>query len=162
MIDVDEFRAEYAEVNLVARLHSHHRSVTEQFVLGEFILKDAERQLCPVDGYVDHLEKVRDRSYMVLMTVGDEDTLYFIRVFFEIREVRYDEVDTGHILFGKRDPAVNDDDIRAVFEDGDVLSYLVESSEHHDPELGMRFLCHCFPFCFFCSMIYYESGTYMY
>ena len=115
-------------------------------MLRQLVFEDAEGQLRAVDRHVQLLQQIGDPADVVLVTVCYEHAHDLVGVLFEVGEIGYHKVDAGHVLLGEPQPAVHDQDVRAVFDDGDVLADLVLSSEHHYPELVSCFLCHLFSF----------------
>ena len=72
---------------------------------------------------------------MVLVSVCDEYAAYLVRVVYQVGYIRYDEVDTWHIIVGESHATVDDDDVVTVLEHGHILTYLLQTAETHDPEL---------------------------
>ncbi|MPN22513.1 hypothetical protein SDC9_169896 [bioreactor metagenome] len=69
---------------------------------------------------------------MILVSVGNHKPLEFCAVFAQIRHVRYDHVNAGHVVVRKADPAVENDHIVAVFKRGHVLSDFAHASERYN------------------------------
>lgn len=135
MVDVDEFGFKTAELHRVSRLDRVQLSLLCQLVLVQLVFEDAERQPRSVYRRVYRPQNVRDRSDVILVTVGYQYSADFVRVLLEICYVRNNEVDSEHVVVRKRKSAVYNYDIVLVLENGDVLSYLVETAEHHYLEL---------------------------
>ena len=53
---------------------------------------------------------------MVLVRVGEHDTLDAVGVVTDVREIRQDEVDPGHVGVGKHQTAVHRDGRIAIFD----------------------------------------------
>ena len=98
-------------------------------------LEYAERQTRTVNGNVYLLEQIRHGADMILMTVRDDDALYFFLIVYEIGEIRHDEVYAEHIIVGKAYTAIHDQNIVAVFEHRYVLADLAETAERDDTQL---------------------------
>ena len=77
-------------------------------------------------------KKERQRTDVVLMTVGQEHAADLVFVFDQVRHVGNDQVDAVHFLIREAKTAVDDDDILAVFQNGHVLADFVESTEGND------------------------------
>ena len=66
---------------------------------------------------------------MVLVAVGYNNTPDLFGVLFDIGEIGNNQVDTRHILIGKRKTAVDDEHIVAVFIERHILSDFVYTAE---------------------------------
>ena len=77
---------------------------------------------------------------MVLMPVGDKDAAHLFAVLHKVGHIRYNEIDTEHIVIRKAHAAIYNYNIVAPFKQGYVLSYLLQSAEGYDTELPTR-LC---------------------
>ena len=80
----------------------------------------------------------RQRADVVLVRVGDDDRLDVVGALAQVREVRQDEVDAGHL--GGREPqaAVDDDDRAVVLDDGHVLADLAQPAERQDAQCAAQ------------------------
>ena len=79
---------------------------------------------------------------MILVPVSNDKALDLVNIFFQICDVRDDQVDAEHIILGERQAAVDDNNAVLIFESGDVHTNLFQSAQGYDPELwGL--------FCFF-------------
>ena len=70
---------------------------------------------------------------MILVSVCDDKTFNLISVIDKVRNVRYHEIDTKHIIFGERQSAVHDDDTAFRLKGRYIHSDLFEASEWDDP-----------------------------
>ena len=75
---------------------------------------------------------------MILVTVGQEYSPYPVAVFFQICYVRYDKIDTEHILLRETETAVDYDHVVPVLDAGKVLTYFIESSQRNDLKFCFR------------------------
>src|SRR5204863_6443914 len=82
----------------------------------------------------DVLEQVRERTHMVLMPVREHDAVDAIRVRAQIREVREDEVDAGHVGVREHQPTVDDDDPPLDLEAEAVPTDLPDAAQEDDPD----------------------------
>ncbi len=65
---------------------------------------------------------------MVLVSVGDEDSTNAISMLAQVGQIWDQEVDTEHVLFGKPDSGVDNDDIGTVLQQEQILANFAESS----------------------------------
>ena len=79
---------------------------------------------------------------MILMPVGNDKALDLVNIFFQICDVRDDQVDAEHIILGERQAAVDDNNAVIILESGDVHTDLFQTAQGYDPELWGLF-CFC-------------------
>ena len=115
-----------------------------------------------VDGGVDLLEDVGNGADVVLVTVGQHNAPDLVLIGFQIRDIGNYQVDAQHILIGKAESAVDDDDIVGIFHDGQVFTDLVQSAEGNDAYFAFFFFWHkiSFSFCYFSRLYVVRSGIY--
>ena len=77
---------------------------------------------------------------MVLVPVRQQDAADLLFIFFEVGDVRDNEINAEHILIGECDAAVHHDDVVAVLDHGHVLADLMQTAERGDADLAGR-LC---------------------
>ena len=106
-----------------------------ELVLLDLVAEQAAGERGGVDRHARELgQHVRQRADVVLVGMGDEERLDLGAAFLEIGDVGDDEVDAEHLLVGEHQPAVDDDDVVAVFEDVHVLADLAHPAERDDAE----------------------------
>ena len=86
-----------------------------------------------VDRHLDVAEEEGEAARVVLVRVGEEHALDPVRVVVQIREVREDQIDAGHVGVGEHEPAVDDQDAFVDLEAEAVPSDLTEPTEEDDP-----------------------------
>ena len=134
MTDPEGHHVEGPDVDLAAGLERDQRVVVE-LVLLDLVAEEAARERRGVDRHARELgQHVRQRADVVLMGMGDDERLDVGAAFLEIGDVGDDEVDAEHLLVGEHQPAIDDDDLVAVFEDVHVLADLPHPAERDDPE----------------------------
>ena len=69
---------------------------------------------------------------MIFMTVGKYESFYPVLVFQEIRDIRNDQVDPVHIIFGERKTTVDYQDGVLVLECGDIHTDGFQSAKRYD------------------------------
>ena len=129
---MDELHGEAAGLDLLPCFMGKQVDGILQLMLLELQLDDAGGQARGVDGAVELLHGVRDAADMILMPVGQEHAADFFLILDKVRHVRNDKVNAVHVVFGKAETAVDDDDILAVFEYGHILADLVETAKGND------------------------------
>ena len=75
MVHPDEFHREIPDLHRIAGLHRHQFGRIVQIVLSQFVFNDSDGQLGAENRRVDQLEQIRNSAHMVLVPVGDENTL---------------------------------------------------------------------------------------
>ena len=75
---------------------------------------------------------------MVLVAVGDEDAAQAIDVFFQIRVIRNNQIDTVQSFIWEFDAGVYQHDIAAALENGGVLANFANSPKGDGSELIVR------------------------
>lgn len=66
---------------------------------------------------------------MILMAVGYHHAAELFRVLFDIREIGYNDVNTGHFAVGKRQTTVNYKQVVGALDNGEILTDLVKSAQ---------------------------------
>ena len=69
------------------------------------------------------------RANVVLMAVGDEKATHFVGVFDQISHIGNDQVHAVHFIFREAQTAVDYDHILPVFQDGHILTDLIEAPQ---------------------------------
>ena len=98
-------------------------------MLLELTLDQSDCQTRAVDGHVDGFEHICKSADMVLVTVGDNDTLYALNILFKVSEIGKNEVYTEHIGVREGKTAVNEDNVVFVLVDGNILADFVKSAK---------------------------------
>ena len=102
--------------------------------LGELALDKAKRQLAREDGHlvVEVLQKVRKRTGVVLVAVGDDDTAELLLVLQNIGVVGKHQIDTGLGVIREHEAGVDEHHVVAALEDRHVLADAVKAAERDD------------------------------
>ena len=132
MVDVDKLHLKTACFDGLARLVGEELDLALQMMLLKLELDKPGSEPRAVDGAVELLHGIGNAADVVLMTVGQEHAADFFLILDKVRHVRNDKVNAVHVVFGKAETAVDDDDILAVFQNGHVLADFVESTEGND------------------------------
>ena len=141
VVDVDEFHGEAAGFDGVAGLVGDELDLLVQAVLLQLQLDQAVGHGGAVDGAHHLLHGVGDGADVVLVSVGDEETLELVLVLHKVGKVGDDQVHAVHILIGEGHAAVDDDHILAILQDGAVLADLIQTAQRNDFQFFSQFVC---------------------
>jgi len=132
VVDMDRFDREAAERDLLARADLVEDGAGRQAMLFEFILDKADREPCGVNRHIEFFQQIRQAADVILVSVGDEQTLDTVFVLKHIGEVRDDKIDTEHIIFRKNRTAVHENHIALALIQGDVFTDLAQTAQRAD------------------------------
>ena len=82
-----------------------------------------------MDRRIDRLQHIGQRANVVLMAVGDEKATHFVGVFDQISHIGNDQVHAVHFIFREAQTAVDYDHILPIFQDGHILTDLIEAPQ---------------------------------
>ena len=85
---------------------------------------------------------------MVFMTMRNDKPLYLFHVFFQIRSVRNNKIDSEHVILRECQTAVHDHNTVPELERGDIHANLFKSAERDDPQGRSRLPAAIFIFFF--------------
>jgi len=138
--DVNELDFEGPELDDVARLDLSQIGVLDQLVLAKLVLDEPEREAAAVDGCRNLRKDVRQRSHVVFVPVGEEESEHLLFPLRQVGHVRQDQVDAEHLFFREHQPRVDHDDLLVVFERHHVAADLAQPADWDDaePELLSR------------------------
>ena len=104
-------------------------------VLVELRLDEPERQLRPPDlRDADRPHQIRQRAYMVLVRMREEQGADLTVVLLQVPEVREDQVDPEVLVAREGEPCVDDHDLAADLVDHHVLAHFAEAAERDDSQ----------------------------
>ena len=98
----------------------------------ELVFNQSDRKLCRVDRHIDFLQNIRERSNMILMPMSDHESLHFLNIIFQIRNIRNDKIDSQHIILRKRQSAVHNNNTVFILESSNIHSDLFKTAERND------------------------------
>ena len=104
----------------------------KQVVFPQFVLNERHGQCGCIDRNIDITDHKRQRTDMILMTVRDDKTFYTFYIFFQIRDIRNDKINSEHVILGKGQSAIDNDNRITVFKRGDVHADCLQPSEGND------------------------------
>ena len=98
------------------------KGVIRNVVFFEFPFNEAAYQFRCVHGHVYFIEQVGQAADMVFVTMGNDDSSYFVPVFNQVTHVRDDEVDAEHIVIGEGQTGIDDDNVVSVLDNRHVFA----------------------------------------
>ena len=138
VVYVDELHGKLACADRVACVHGDEFGGLGQAVFLQLQADQACGKAGAVDGHVDLTQNVRDCADVVLVTMGDKQTLDAALILNQIADIGDNTVDTVHVIAGESDAAVHDQNITAVFVDGHVFADFVQTAQRDN----FQFFCH--------------------
>src|SRR5207247_5679811 len=94
MGNANEFDAEGAKLNHVARLDTMKQRITQQVMLFKFALRQCGSEMGAIYRNVKLLQDVRQRAEMVFVTVGENNRAYVVAILFEKIKLRDADINT--------------------------------------------------------------------
>ena len=125
-----------------------HMLLACKIVLFKLVLYQSHRQRRSVDRDCYFLEQIRDRSYVVLMSVSDDKSFYLLDILLDVCEIRYHNIDPEHLVLRERQPAVDYEYLVIALYKCAVFAYFLHSPQRDDPErrpdlFPILFYCFC-------------------
>ena len=133
MVHMDKFHIKAAQANGAAGLRHIETGLSEQAVLAQLALDQADRKARGIHGQVYTFKQIRQRADVVLVPVGDHDSADAIRVALHKGEVGQDEIHAEHIAVREGHAAIHDNHILAAFIQRKVLSDLIQAAQEIHP-----------------------------
>ncbi len=126
------------ELDGLFRINCMHYSIAGASPFVEFYGYEAMGQPWCIDRSIQCRQYVWQRSDVVLVPVGDKDAAHPVCLGGQIRDIRYDQVNPGHVLRWELHPAVDDDDVIPAFQHHHVLADLTQPAQRQDPQRFVR------------------------
>ena len=104
---MNELHAENACFHHITGLMGDQLYLVGKTMLLQLIFDKTDGQACRIDRHVEFFEQVRQAADVVLMPVGDKQTLDAVLVFQHIGKIGDDQIDAEHIGVGEHKPAVH-------------------------------------------------------
>src|SRR5664279_129484 len=98
---MNELDLERTQLNYLPRLHPVQLNLVDHVVLVQAALDKREGERRPVNGHVDFGEQKRNPADVILVTVGQDETPNKLLIFFEIGEIRGDDIDAQKFRVGE-------------------------------------------------------------
>src|SRR5256885_9867760 len=104
-------------------------------MLLELGLDESERKTRPEYRHVQLLQGKRESADVVLVSVGEEDAEHLTVPLQQVGDVRQHEVDAEHVLLGKHEPRVDDEDLVLPLQGPHVDPDLAQTAKRDVTEL---------------------------
>src|ERR1041385_3544929 len=134
MRGANELDGERSNRHDVARLDAMQQHVTEDAVLIQLALGQAEREVRGINRNVNSFQHVGQRPDMILMPVGENDRGNVLLVLFENFEIRNANIDAVDALFGKAHARIEHQHLVPKPQQSTVHPKLADTSEGYDFE----------------------------
>ena len=85
-----------------------------------------------MDGAVELLHGIRNAADVILVSVRKEHAADLVLVLDQISHVGDHKINAVHILVRESKTAVNDDDILPIFQNGHILTDLIQTAQGDD------------------------------
>ena len=129
---MDGLDREAAQLDLLAGADLVEDGARRKAVLLQLIFDKANCQPCGVDRHIEFFEQIRQAADVILVPVGDEQTLDAVFVFQHIGEIRDDKVNAEHVCVREDEAAVDEDHIALTFVQRDIFADLAEAAQRAD------------------------------
>jgi hypothetical protein len=129
MGNANEFDAEGAHLDHVARLYAMEQCITEQIMLFKFALSQPSSKMGTIDGNVKLLKDIGQGAQMVFVTVGENYRADVVSILFEKVEIRDANIYTVGRLFGKSHTGVKDQHLILVTHSHAIHPKLTDTAE---------------------------------
>ena len=129
---MDGFHGETAQLDLLLRGDFHELGLARKAELFQLVPDQAAGQAGAVDGQVELLQQIGNAANVILVAVGDEQTLDLILILHHEGEVRDDQIHAVHVAVREDKAAVHDDHIAAALVHGHVLAHFTEAAQRVD------------------------------
>lgn len=117
---------EPADGELLLRRDFDQLDLIEHMVLVELAFHVCQRELGGVDGDFDFAQNPRQAANVVLVPVRQDNAAHALLVFYEVGDVRHDNIDAEQLRFGEHEARVDDDNVVFPFERHAVHAELAE------------------------------------
>ena len=132
VIYADKLDAHTSELYRTACLDLVKLCFIEQAVLSELVAYESERERSSVDGNIHSRKQKRQSADVVLVSVGEDDTPYLLKILLNISKIGNNKIYSEHIAVRERHSAVDDNDVVFTLDKCDVFADLVKSAQERD------------------------------
>ena len=139
MVHMDEFHGKAAGLHGFAGLVGDELYLVRQAVLLQLQPDQTVGHGSAVDGAVHIPHQIGNGTDVVLVAMGDEDTLQLLLVGCQVGKVGDHQIHTIHILFREAHTAVNGDHVLAVFQHGNILADLIQTAKGNNFQFFSQF-----------------------
>src|SRR5699024_7650532 len=109
----------------------------QKIVLSQLSLNDPHGKLGRVNRKIHLPQHIGQSTDMVLMSMGDDKSLYLPDIFLQIGDVRNYQVDPQHIVLREGQTAVHDNNTVFTLKGSNVHSDLLQSSQRNDTQFSI-------------------------
>jgi hypothetical protein len=127
----DEFHFERAQLYCLTGLDIIELDNRKQAMFLQLILEQSVCEPCRIYRHIDLLEEIRHGAYMILVPVRHYYPPDLFPVFGQVRNVRYYQVYTQHIVLGKSQTAVHNNYIFTILENSNILPYFLQTAQRY-------------------------------
>ena len=132
MIYMDKLNIKASQFNVAAFFDNIKSCGMIYTMLFKFVFHKTDCQSGSVNRNIEFLQKERNTSYVVFMTVCENQTSDFIKILFKVSKIRDNKVYTKHITVRESHSAVQNNNIVVTFKNSDILSYLIKTAQKGD------------------------------
>lgn len=108
-------------------------------MLLELALHQPQGQPGAVDGYIHQLEQIGNAANVILMAVGEHQSLNFVPVALQIGEIWNDQIHPQHLVVGEGEAAVHQKHVAVALVQGDIFADLVKSAQRDNPHCRLAY-----------------------
>ena len=136
VVHMDRLHGKAAQLDLLTGHDLHKLGLTGKAELLQLVLDQAAGQTGAIHRQADLLQQIGNAANVVLVAVGDEQTLDLVLVLHHKGEVRDDHIHAEHLAVREHQTAVHDDHIAVALVDGHVLADLAQTAQRVDMDGG--------------------------
>ncbi len=128
VIRFNKFNSELSQIDGLPELHYLAFRPGRQIMLRQFVLNNAHRQPRCIDRNIQFLQYIRQRTDMIFVSMGDNKSFYFIRMFLQISNIRDHEIYSQHLIFRKRQPAIHHNNAFFILKGSNIKPNLLQTA----------------------------------
>ena len=131
MRDVHELKIERTDLQLVTSLDLNQSRIDAMFLALGF--DESQRELGTDQRNVGaELQQIRHAADMILVAVGEHQSLDLVETVLDVVEVRQDQINARLLLFGEKHTAVDEQQVAVVFDHVHVAADFTKTAKRHD------------------------------
>ena len=138
MVYVDELGFDRAVLHAAAWLDLRELDLSE-LLLARFRFDQCDRERRRGNRRLRKLaHEVGNSADVVFVAVGNEQAAQLVSAFAHVREIVDNDVDAVHLVVGKHQAAIYDDEVVVCLDHGHVAPDLAATPKRNDPQVGFR------------------------
>ena len=94
-------------------------------MLCQLVLYDSHSKPGGIDRNIQFLQYIRQCTYMILVPMGDHESLYLIGMILQIADIRDHQIDPQHLVLRKRQAAIYHNYTVFILEGSNIKSNLL-------------------------------------